>query len=69
MLANDPRVAAQKLVETVANNQKDFVEFQMIRPWTVMLSLLRMQWENITKTARTPKYTLHLEDAYKPDIE
>ena len=69
MLGSDPTVAAQKLVETIAKNQKEFMEYQMIRPWTIMLSLLRMQWENITKTGKTPEYTLYFEDAYKPDIE
>jgi NAD(P)-dependent dehydrogenase (short-subunit alcohol dehydrogenase family) len=69
MLGSDPRNAAQKLVETVANNQKEFVEFRMIRPWTVPLSLVRMQWENMTKTGKTPDYTLHYEEPYHPEIE
>ncbi len=69
MLANDPRLAAQKLAETIAKNQKGFIEYRMIRPWTIVLSVLRMQWENITKTGKTPEYTLHFVDAYKPDIE
>lgn len=69
MLGNDPKKAAQKLVETVADNKKEFTEYRMIRPWTIMLSLLRMQWENITKTGKTPEYTLHYEDPYKPEIE
>jgi NAD(P)-dependent dehydrogenase (short-subunit alcohol dehydrogenase family) len=69
MLGSDPRESAQKLVETVANNQKEFMEFRMIRPWMVMLSLLRMQWENITKTGKTPEYTLHFEEPYHPEIE
>jgi NAD(P)-dependent dehydrogenase (short-subunit alcohol dehydrogenase family) len=69
MLGSDPRKAAQKLVETVANPQKEFMEFRMIRPWTVMQSLLRMQWENITKTGMTPEYTLHFEEPYHPEIE
>jgi NADP-dependent 3-hydroxy acid dehydrogenase YdfG len=69
MLGNDPRKAAQKLVETVADNKKEFTEYRMLRPWTIMLSLLRMQWETLTKTGRTPEYTLHYEDPYQPDIE
>ncbi len=69
MLGNDPKKAAQKLVETVANNKKEFMEFRMVRSWTIMLSLLRMQWENLTKTGKTPEYTLHYEDPYKPDID
>lgn len=69
MLGNDPRRAAQKLVETVATNKKEFTEYRMIRPWTIMLSLLRMQWENLTKTGKTPEYTLHYEDPYQPEID
>jgi NAD(P)-dependent dehydrogenase (short-subunit alcohol dehydrogenase family) len=69
MLATDPQKAAQKLVETVANDKKEFVEFRMIRPWTVPFSLLRMQWENLTRTGKTPEYTLHYEEPYHPEIE
>jgi hypothetical protein len=69
MLANDPKIAAQKLVETIANNKKDFIEYRMIHPWTIMLSLLRMQWEDLTKTGKTPEYTLHLQDPYQPEID
>lgn len=69
MLGNDPNKAAQTLVETIAGNKKEFTEYRMIRPWTILLSLLRMQWENITKTGKTPEYTLHYEDPYKPEIE
>jgi short-subunit dehydrogenase len=68
MLGSDPRKAAQKLVETIRDNEKGFMEFRMIRPWTIMLSLLRMLWENLTKTGKTPEYTLHYEDPYKPEI-
>jgi short-subunit dehydrogenase len=69
MLANDPNKAAQKLVETIASNKKEFTEYRMMRPWTIMLSLLRIQWENLTRTGKTPEYTLHYEDPYKPEIE
>jgi NAD(P)-dependent dehydrogenase (short-subunit alcohol dehydrogenase family) len=69
MLGNDPRLAAQKLVETIARNEKEFMEYKMIRPWTIPFSLLRMTWENITKTGKTPNYTLLPADAYKPRID
>lgn len=68
-LGDDPRNAAERLVETVTGNNKEFIEYQMIRPWTVMLGLLRVTWENITKTGKTPEYTLHFEDAYQPRID
>ena len=69
MLGNDPGLAAQKLVSTIARDEKDFIEYRMIRPWTILFSLVRMTWENITKTGKTPEYTLHFADAYKPRID
>ena len=69
MLGDDPRLAAKKLVETIAHNEKDFIEYKTIRPWTIPFSLVRIAWENITKTGKTPDYTLHSEDAYKPRID
>jgi NAD(P)-dependent dehydrogenase (short-subunit alcohol dehydrogenase family) len=69
LLANDPQRAAQKLVETIADNKKEFTEYRMLRPWTIMFSLLRVGWEDLTKTGKTPKYTLHYEDPYKPKID
>ena len=68
-LGDDPRDAAQKLIETIAGNKKEFIEYQMIRPWTIPLRLLRVLWQNITKTGKTPEYTLHFEDAYQPEID
>jgi hypothetical protein len=68
-LGDDPKNAAQRLIETISNNKKEFTEYRMMRPWTVMLGLLRVTWENITKTGRTPEYTLHFEDAYQPKID
>ncbi|HET9905702.1 MAG TPA: SDR family oxidoreductase [Anaerolineales bacterium] len=68
-LGDDPTKAAQQLVETIANNKKEFIEYQMLRPWTITFRLLRVMWENLTKTGQTPQYTLHYEEAYKPDIK
>lgn len=67
-LGDDPKKAAQQLVEAVANNKKEFIEYKMIRPWTVPLGLLRVLWENLTRTGKTPEYSLHFEEAYKPEI-
>jgi short-subunit dehydrogenase len=69
LLANDPQKAAQKLVDTIANNEKEFIEYRMLRPWTIMLSLLRVWWEDATKTGKTPEYKLRFEDAYQPKID
>jgi len=69
LLGDDPKRAAQKLVETIANNKKEFTEYRTIRPWTIVLRLLRVKWEDLTKTGKTPEYTLHYEDPYKPEID
>ncbi len=68
-LGDDPKNAAQKLVETIANNKKEFIEYRMLRPSKIMLRLLRARWEDFTKTGKTPEYTLHFTDAYKPEID
>jgi hypothetical protein len=69
LLANDPQKAAEKLVDTIANNKKEFTEYRMLRPWTIMLSLVRVWWEDLTKTGHTPEYTLRYEDPYRPKID
>jgi hypothetical protein len=68
-LGDDPKNAAQKLVETIAKNKKDFTEYRMLRPSKIMLRLLRARWKDFTKTGKTPEYTLHFTDAYKPEID
>jgi NAD(P)-dependent dehydrogenase (short-subunit alcohol dehydrogenase family) len=68
-LGDDPKNAAQKLMETITNNKKEFIEYRMLRPAKIMLRLLRARWEEFTKTGKTPEYTMHLADAYKPEID
>jgi short-subunit dehydrogenase len=68
-LGDDPKNAAQKLVETIANNKKEFIEYRMLRPFKIMLRLLRARWKDFTRTGKTPEYTLHFIDAYKPEID
>jgi len=67
-LVKPPEMAAQTLVKAIADNRKEFAEIHVIKPWTPMLGLLRVTWENITKTGKTPKYELHYKDSYKPKI-
>jgi hypothetical protein len=56
------------LVSALATNRKEFAEINVMKPWTPMLGLLRVAWENLTKTGKTPEYTLHYEEAYKPEF-
>jgi NAD(P)-dependent dehydrogenase (short-subunit alcohol dehydrogenase family) len=69
LLADDPAKAAQRLVETIANNKKEFMEYRMLRSWMIPFRLLRMRWEDFRKTGETPEYTLHLSEPYKPKID
>lgn len=68
MLGGQPQVAAAKLVEAMRSNQKEFAEYRLFKPWSVPLALLRIAWENITKTGNTPEFELHYEPGYKPKI-
>jgi short-subunit dehydrogenase len=68
-LGDEPQKAAQKLVETIAINKKGFMEYRMLRPSKIMLRLLRARWQDLTKTGKTPEYTLHPVDAYEPEID
>ena len=67
-LVKPPQLAARALVTALANNRKEFAEVHVMKPWTPLIGLLRVMWENITKTGKTPEFNLHFEDAYKPEI-
>ncbi|MCJ7434962.1 MAG: hypothetical protein MUO77_15880, partial [Anaerolineales bacterium] len=59
------KYAADKLVKTVAANRKEFREVQLFKPWTPLLGLMRVGWENLTKTGKTPEFELHYQEAYR----
>jgi NAD(P)-dependent dehydrogenase (short-subunit alcohol dehydrogenase family) len=66
MLAGSPQNAANKLVGVLESNGKEFMECRLFRPWTPLLGVLRITWENLTKTGNTPKFKVKFERAYKP---
>jgi len=67
-LAGSPRQAAKKLVKVITLNRKEFIEYRMLKPWTPFLGLLRVLWENLTKTGKTPGFELKFKEGYKiPD--
>jgi NAD(P)-dependent dehydrogenase (short-subunit alcohol dehydrogenase family) len=68
-LGDDPQNTAQKLVETIANNKKEFIEYRMLRPSKIMLRFLRAWWQDMTNTGKAPEYTLHPADPYNPEID
>jgi NAD(P)-dependent dehydrogenase (short-subunit alcohol dehydrogenase family) len=64
-LGQPAKYAADKLVKTIMNNQKEFIEVKLFKPWTPLLGLLRVGWENLTKTGNRPEFELHYQPAYK----
>jgi len=63
--AGKPENAAEKFANVLVAQKKDFEENQLFKPWTPLLGLLRVRWENLMKTAKTPKHELHFKSAYK----
>ena len=64
-LAWSPKYAADRLVKTVENNRKEFAEVKLFKPWTPLLGLIRVGWENITKTGKTPEFEMKYQEAYR----
>ena len=60
-----PKYAADKLVRTIQSKKKEFSEVKLFKPWTPLLGLIRVGWENITKTGKTPEFDLHYQEAYQ----
>jgi len=52
-------------VKAVSRQRKEFVEVKLFKPWTPLLGLLRVGWENLTKTGQTPEFELHYQEAYR----
>ncbi len=68
LLAGSPQKAADQLVSFLQRNRKPFAEVRLFKPWTAMLGLLRIAWQNLTKSAYTPEFTVKLEPPYDPKI-
>jgi len=64
-LAWSPKYAADKLVAAVANHNKEFAEVKLFKPWTPLLGMIRVSWENFTKTGKIPEVELHYKPAYE----
>jgi short-subunit dehydrogenase len=65
-LGQPAKYASDKLVKTLAGNRREFTEVKLFKPWTPLFGLLRVGWENLTKTGKTPEFELHYQEAYKP---
>jgi NAD(P)-dependent dehydrogenase (short-subunit alcohol dehydrogenase family) len=68
-LGQPAKYAADELVKTVSNNRKEFSEIKLFKPWTPLLGLIRVGWENLTKTGKMPEFELHYQEAYQPKFK
>jgi glucose 1-dehydrogenase len=68
-LGKPAKYAANELVKTIAGDHKEFKEVQLFKPWTPLLGLIRVGWENLTKTGKAPEFELHYQEAYQPKFE
>jgi NAD(P)-dependent dehydrogenase (short-subunit alcohol dehydrogenase family) len=64
-LGRPAKYAADELARTIARNRREFSEIRLFKPWTPILGLLRVGWENLTKTGGTPEIELHYQEAYR----
>lgn len=64
-LSRPPEYAAGRLVQAVAGQKREFAEVRLFKPWTPLLGMLRVGWENLTRTGTTPEFTLIHEPAYR----
>ena len=64
-LGRPAKYAADKLVKIIASSCKEFSEVKLFKPWTPLLGLIRVNWENLTKTGKTPEFELHYQEVYK----
>lgn len=68
LLAGSPQKAAEKLVSALQSDRRQFSEYRLFKPWTPLLGVLRIGWENLTRTGKTTNFKLKAIPAYRPRI-
>ena len=68
LLAGKPEDAAFQLVRSVSLQRKDFAEARLFKPWTPLLGLLRIAWENLTRTGKSPHFRFKVIAPYRPRV-
>jgi NAD(P)-dependent dehydrogenase (short-subunit alcohol dehydrogenase family) len=64
-LSKPAKYSANELVKAIEGNRKEFVEVKLFKPWTPLLGLIRMGWENLTKTGKAPEFEMRYQEAYR----
>ena len=58
--------AADELVKSIARSRSEFSEVRLFKPWTPLLGLLRVGWENMTGTGHPPEFEMQYQEVYQP---
>jgi glucose 1-dehydrogenase len=64
-LGRPARYAAEKLVKAIEADRREFSEVRLFKTWTPLFGLIRVGWENLTKTGKTPEFELHEQEVYR----
>jgi glucose 1-dehydrogenase len=64
-LARTPEESAADLARVISLTKKPFTEYRVIKAWTPLFGLLRVFWENITKTGKTPEFEVEMKERYE----
>jgi glucose 1-dehydrogenase len=65
-LSKPAKYSANELVKAIKGNRKEFAEVKLFKPWTPLLGLIRMGWENLTKTGKAPEFEMRYQEVYQP---
>ncbi len=66
MLGKTPEWAADRLVDILRSNRSEFIEWRGFKPWTPFAGLLRIAWENLTRTGMSPRFRFKVMAPYRP---
>jgi NAD(P)-dependent dehydrogenase (short-subunit alcohol dehydrogenase family) len=65
-LSKPAKYSANELVKTIAGNRREFTEVKLFKPWTPVLGLIRVGWENLTRTGKAPEFEMRYQEVYQP---
>jgi len=68
-LANPPEVPAKELVKLLQDNQKEFVEYRLMRGRRAMSMISKLIWMQINPKARPAPVEYPLVEPFRPPIE
>jgi NAD(P)-dependent dehydrogenase (short-subunit alcohol dehydrogenase family) len=68
LLGKPAEKAAERLETVTRSNRREFAEYHMFKPWLPNRGMLRIAWEQLTRTGSPAKSRLKFLPAYMPEI-